>query len=73
MFDYFCTLFCLINFVSLLFQDASGTVNSFEEATQMTTNLCFGFKFDMISEQVLSEHPMMSSSDISFECRLPSV
>merc|ERR1711935_930163 len=32
--------------------DESGTLNSFEEATQMTTNLCFSFKYDIVSEEI---------------------
>ena len=29
-------------------------MNAFEEAMQMTTNLCFGFKYDIVSDEVES-------------------
>jgi len=38
--------------VLLFSQDFSGTMNSFEEASHMSTNLCFVFKYDIVSEEV---------------------
>jgi len=50
--------------------DGSGTVNSLEEAKQMTTNLCFSFKYDVTPDEmktILTTIKDVENSPLRFE------